>query len=153
MKVGLVFSISNFFINKIPQGRKSVRGLAAAIYLYNFGTGGQAFWSTNSYCLSVKMDIDFNPQRLNHIIWYAPRKKNQASSQKTWVFGLKSCLMITRSVGTCLMPEPTEASKSKKNDSKFSPKTKTVQNICRYFSLKPYNIVFYEKVEPDFKHV
>ena len=33
-KVGLVFSISNFFINKISQGRKSVRGLAAAIYLY-----------------------------------------------------------------------------------------------------------------------
>ena len=31
---GLVFSISNFFINKISPGRKSVRGLAAAIYLY-----------------------------------------------------------------------------------------------------------------------
>ena len=149
--MGLVFSISTFFINKISQGRKSVRGLAAAIYLYNFGTGGQAFWSTNSYCLSVKMDIDFNPQRLNHIIWYAPpRMENQASSQKTWIFDLKSCLMITRSVGTCLMPEPTEASQSKKNDSKFSPKTKTVQNICIY--LKHYNIFFYKKVESDFKH-
>jgi hypothetical protein len=34
-KVGLVFSISNFFINKISQGRKSVRGLAAANYLYS----------------------------------------------------------------------------------------------------------------------
>ena len=33
--MGLVFSISNFFINKSSQGRKSVRGLAAAIYLYH----------------------------------------------------------------------------------------------------------------------
>ena len=32
-KVGLVFSISNNLINKISQGRKSVCGLAAAIYL------------------------------------------------------------------------------------------------------------------------
>ena len=31
-KVGLVLLISNFFINKISQGRKSVRRLAAAIY-------------------------------------------------------------------------------------------------------------------------
>ena len=35
--MGLVFSISNFFINKISQGRKSVCGLAAAIYLKPFG--------------------------------------------------------------------------------------------------------------------
>jgi hypothetical protein len=34
-KVGLVFSISNFFTNKISQGRKSAHGLAAAIYLYH----------------------------------------------------------------------------------------------------------------------
>ena len=32
-KVDLVFSISNFFIDKISQGRKSVCGLSAAIYL------------------------------------------------------------------------------------------------------------------------
>ena len=32
-KVGFVFSISNFFVNKISQGRKSVSGLAAAIYI------------------------------------------------------------------------------------------------------------------------
>ena len=32
-KVGLVFLISNFFIDEISQGRKSVRGLEAAIYL------------------------------------------------------------------------------------------------------------------------
>ena len=34
INVGLVFLISNFFTNKISQGRKSVHGLAAAIYLY-----------------------------------------------------------------------------------------------------------------------
>ena len=52
----------------------------------------------------------------------------------------------------CLLPEPTEESKSKKNDSKFSPTTKTVHNIFRYSILKPYNIVFLYKVESDFKH-
>ena len=36
-----------------------------------------------------------------------------------------------------LLPKPTEASKSKKNYSKFSPKTKTkpVQNLFKYSSL------------------
>ena len=32
-KMGLVFPISNFFINKISKGRKSICGLATAIYL------------------------------------------------------------------------------------------------------------------------
>ena len=34
-----------------------------------------------------------------------------------------------------LLPKLTEASKSKKNDSKFSPKTKQFQNLFRYSSL------------------
>ena len=36
-KVGLVFLSSNFAINKISQGRKSVHGLSAAIYLRTVG--------------------------------------------------------------------------------------------------------------------
>ena len=36
-KVGLVFLSSNFVINKISQGRKSVHGLSAAIYLRTVG--------------------------------------------------------------------------------------------------------------------
>ena len=44
------------------------------------------------------------------------------------------------------MPEPTEASKSKKNDSIFSSKTKTmnkpVQNLFRYSSVKVLDFFF-----------
>ena len=56
-KVGLVFSISNFFINKISQGRSRVHGLASIMFYKQRFLGLEGGASNLRPGLITKIDI------------------------------------------------------------------------------------------------
>ena len=72
--MGIVFSISNYVINKISHGRKYVRDLAAAIYLYLLTQCHQiciqsTFKISTTLSLGPKKDISL---KTHAMIWRMP---------------------------------------------------------------------------------
>ena len=93
--MGVVFSISNFFINKISQGKKSVRGLAAAIYLSSTYANSKKFGNFDKFFWPSKTILTLKNLLINLIYLFF----SETVSSKAYLVGNET-LVVPASVAT-----------------------------------------------------